>query len=119
MQTWFDLDGCRFRVARTASAGVVDADTVLEVRQRGERVWARYQGGAVRRGWLVGRWTDAGLAFRYAQAEALGGLHGGRSLATVERCVDGRLRLIERFAWRTRAGAGVNVFETQAATPAA
>ena len=82
-----DPDGCRFHVVRTARGGVLDAGTPLAVRQRRARVWARYQGGAVR---------------------------SGRSVADVARCADGRLRLTEHFRWRTRQGHGVNLFETRA-----
>ena len=98
-------------VSSTAAAGVVSGDTRLHFTQRGERVFARYAGGNVARGWLVGRWRDGRLMFRYAQSEATQAIHGGHSLCDVERLPDGRVRLLEHFTWSTRAGSGTNVFD--------
>ena len=98
-------------VSSTAAIGVVDASTRLRFSQRGDRVFARYAGGRVTRGWLVGRVAGGQLAFRYAQCEDGNGIHAGRSICDVVRCEDGRLRLIEHFTWSTRPGAGMNVFD--------
>lgn len=106
-----DLDGLAFHVAATATDGVVDARTRLDFRQVGRRVTARYAGGRVRRGRLVGAFEGDVLAFRYAQVEEDGALHAGRSHCAVETREDGRLRIVEHFRWTTRDGAGVNVFE--------
>jgi hypothetical protein len=105
-----DLDGLAMFVSSTDAIGVVDRDTCLHFRQRAGRVWARYAGGAVARGWLVGRWHGAVLRFRYAQVES-GRLHAGRSVCDAVRLPDGRLRLVEHFTWRTRTGSGTNHFE--------
>ncbi len=106
-----DLDGIVMHVSATASNGVVDRSTRLRFRQRGMRVWATYSGGKVRRGWLVGRRDGEALTFRYAQAEADGTVHGGRSRCDVQRLEDGRIRIVEHFQWSTRAGQGTNVFD--------
>ena len=105
------LHGCRMYVSSTAADGVVDADTRLQFIQKGSRVAARYTGGRVRRGWLSGRITGAELVFRYAQVESSGAVHGGHSRCLVERLSSGRLRIIERFTWTSRAGCGTNVFD--------
>ena len=104
-----DLDGCIMFVSSTDTAGVVSAETRLHFRQRGDRVWARYAGGDVARGWLVGRLTGRTLRFRYAQTEN-GAVHGGASVCDIE-LAGGRRRIIEHFAWSTRPGSGVNVFD--------
>lgn len=106
-----NVDGLTMFVSSTAANGVVGGDTRLHFSQLGERVFARYSGGSVVRGWLVGRWQGAQLAFRYAQVETDRTIHGGRSLCDVERLPDGRVRVIEHFAWKTRPGTGTNVFE--------
>jgi hypothetical protein len=98
-------------VSSTAATGVVSGETRLNFEQRGERVWARYAGGKVARGWLVGRWTANSLQFRYAQIEDSRAIHAGHSTCNVKRLPDGRLRLIEHFAWSTRIGSGINVFD--------
>ena len=106
-----NLDGITMFVSDTAATGVVDKETRLDFAQRGERVWARYAGGKVARGWLIGRWIADSLRFRYAQIEEPRAIHAGQSMCDVQQLPDGRLRLIEHFAWRTRAGSGINVFD--------
>ena len=46
--------------------GEASAETVFEYHQNGDLIWATYQGGAVRLGFLVGRVTVT-LDFRYSQ----------------------------------------------------
>jgi hypothetical protein len=106
-----DLDGLMMFVSRTAAAGVVGADTHLQFSQRGDRVVARYSGGSVARGWLIGRWRDGQLICRYAQRETTNAIHGGWSVCDVERLTDGRARVVEHFTWTTRMGSGTNVFD--------
>lgn len=111
------LDGLTMFVSSTAANGVVDSDTRLQFRQNGDRVIARYAGGNVTRGVLVGRLADTRLTFRYAQRERDGNIHGGQSRCDVLEHA-GRIRIIEHFAWSTRVGSGVNVFEEVSAAPA-
>jgi hypothetical protein len=106
-----DLDGVVMFVSSTANSGVVDASTRIAFRQHGSRVLGRYQGGRVRRGLLVGRRSGSGLTFRYVQVEDSGEIHGGRSTCDITRGADGRIRILEQFAWSTRDGSGTNVFD--------
>lgn len=105
-----NLEGVTMHVSDTDAIGVVGSETILRFRQCGDRVWARYAGGRVASGWLVGQWKDNVLHFRYAQVED-GRIDAGASRCHAERLEDGRLRLYEHFTWRTRDGSGVNVFE--------
>ena len=105
-----NLDGKVMYVSATASQGVVGAETRLCFYQKGSRVLARYSGGAISRGCLVGRLEGSELVFRYAQVESSGEIHGGRSICEVTRLQDGRTRIVEHFTWRTRSGSGDNVF---------
>lgn len=107
----FDLDGLTMFVSSTAANGVVSAQTRLHFTQRGDRVCARYAGGSVSRGWLVGRCAGSTLRFRYAQCEDGPAIHGGQSVCDVQQLPDGRVRIIEHFAWSTRLGSGINVFD--------
>ena len=106
-----NLDGLVMYVSSSAEQGVVGSDTRLHLVQKGSRVLARYRGGAVERGCLVGRVTGASLVFRYVQREASGELHAGRSVCELTRRDDGRVRLLEHFEWSTRDGGGTNVFD--------
>jgi hypothetical protein len=98
-------------VSGTADVGVVGSDTRLVFTQKGSRVFARYSGGAVTRGWLVGTLAGAELTFRYVQREASGEVHAGHSLCNVLERPEGRLRIVEHFQWHTREGRGTNVFD--------
>jgi hypothetical protein len=106
-----NLDGVVMCVSSTAEQGVVGAGTRLCFTQKGARVMGRYSGGAISRGCLVGRLSGSELVFRYAQVEASGEVHAGRSVCEVARRADQRIRIVEHFAWSTRVGSGINVFE--------
>ncbi len=97
-------------VSSTAANGVVDAATRLSFRQTGDRVIARYAGGDVLRGLLVGRSGGGRLVFRYAQRERDGTTQGGHSICDVLEH-EGRVRVVEHFTWTTREGSGENVFD--------
>lgn len=105
------LDGLTMHVSSTAANGVVGSDTLLHFTQKGSRVLARYRGGTIRRGVLVGEIEGEQLRFRYTQVEADGAIHGGSSVCDVVALPDGRTRVIEHFTWRTREGSGDNVFD--------
>lgn len=106
------LDGVRMRVAATAEGGVVGDGVLFTFEQVGEVFSARYRGGAIVDGYLIGRIAPSGdFDFRYVQADCGGGLDAGSSTGTVDRLPDGRLRMIEDFVWSSRDGGGRNAFE--------
>ena len=106
-----DFNGRRMCTASTASSGVVSSETVLVFEQVGDVVSARYRGGSIVDGYLIGHFDGATLKFRYVQADTKGNLDAGVSTGKIERLPDGRLRLIEEFQWLTRPESGTNVFE--------
>ena len=109
-ETAISLDGVRMNVTQTAPGGVVDARTIFEFSQTGTIVEARYEGGEIAAGRLIGHFINGQLAFRYVQMTRSGSLDSGASMCDVECGVDGRLRLIEHFEWGSREGTGTNVF---------
>ena len=72
---------------------------------------ARYSGGAVRLGFLVGTREGDVLRFRYAQVRPDGTTAAGRCESRIEVLGDGRLRLHETWAWESQDGAGTSVVE--------
>ena len=106
-----NLDGVVMCVSSTGDRGVVDANTRLYFTQKGPSVFARYSGGSVTRGCLVGTISGSRLVFRYTQLENSRQIHGGRSICEVQRSAQARLRVIEHFTWRTRSGSGTNIFD--------
>jgi hypothetical protein len=111
--TFPSLHGRRMQVTSTDSGGVVSGETILEFQQTGEVVSARYRGGTIVDGYLIGKLDPTGtsLRFCYVQADLRGHVDAGSSIGTIDEMQDGRLRLIEVFQWFTRQGRGTNVFE--------
>jgi hypothetical protein len=99
------------RAVTTGRGGEVDVRTLFRFRQQGTIVWARYSGGSVCMGHLVGTLAPGRLAFRYVQVDLRGEVHAGRSVCDIQELPDGRLRLLEHFEWDSREGAGTNVLE--------
>jgi hypothetical protein len=107
------LHGKTFRVAATASRGVVSAATRLHLVEVGTRVLGRYAGGTIARGCLVGARRGATLSFRFVQHEADGHIHAGRSVCDLMAREDGHIVISEHFTWETRDGTGTNTFEEE------
>ncbi len=111
MEKPISLDGIRMRVVSTAEGGEVNTETLFEFTQDGSVVSARYAGGKVRLGYLVGAMSADGLRFRYAQIDNAGRLDGGHSTCEIGRMADGRIQLAEHFKWDSREGSGTNLYE--------
>ncbi|MEA2290054.1 MAG: hypothetical protein QOD55_2051 [Solirubrobacteraceae bacterium] len=105
------LDGRRFGSAADVRGGDVTAETVFEYAEQDGVVHARYAGGAIRLGFLVGTREDDTLRFRYAQVRTDGTTAAGRCESRIEMLEDGRLRLHETWAWESQPGAGTSVVD--------
>ena len=100
------------RVVQTAPNGVVGNETIFRFSQAGSVVEARYSGGRIVTGYLVGILQEDSLSFRYCQVSDGVRIDGGASSGRLESLSDGRLRLVESFTWDSRGGdGGVNIFE--------
>ena len=96
-----------------SSEGEAGAATVFEYHERDGVVWARYEGGAVRLGVLVGTREGDRVEFRYSQLNEAGETASGRGTTTISSLPDGRLRLEEDWAWETKPGAGTSAVEEE------
>jgi hypothetical protein len=105
------LDGRFFRVAEMADAGEASTATVFEYHEEDGVVWARYHGGAVLLGFLVGTRDGDRLDFRYCQLNQNGETSNGRCSSTISVLPDGRLRLAEVWAWESKDGSGTSAAE--------
>lgn len=105
------LDSVRMHVVSTAACGQVNRDTVFEFTQQDAVVSARYAGGGIVLGYLIGTIDRTTLHFRFVQINNAGLLDGGHSTCDVSRLPDGRLQLIEHFTWASGAGTGSNIFQ--------
>lgn len=105
------LDGRRFRARGEVAGGDVSADTTFEFSQQDNVISARYAGGSVVLGFLVGRHLGETVEFRYAQLTTSGDTASGHSVDRIEVLPDGRLLLHEEWEWDSRDGAGTSVLE--------
>jgi hypothetical protein len=111
MENPISLDGVRMHVISTAEGGEVNSETLFEFSQNGSLVSAKYSGGSVKLGYLVGWMASGQLRFRYAQVGSDGQIDGGLSTCDIKQTSEGRLQLIEHFEWVSREGSGINIFE--------
>ena len=103
------LEGRRFRGSEMSDEGEAGTATVFEYHEEGDLIWARYAGGAVRLGFLVGTRDGDRLDFRYSQLNERGETSNGHCLTTISTLPDGRLRLSEEWDWESKPGSGTSV----------
>jgi len=105
------LDGRVFRAVENADGEVSAGETLFHYSQDADLVHARYEGGGIRMGFLVGTRDGDALDFRYAHVNAGGETATGQCATRISVLGDGRLRLDETWAWDSRAGSGTSVVE--------
>jgi hypothetical protein len=106
------LEGRIFRDVTEHHLGEVDSDTLFAYHQDDDGVvWARYAGGAVRLGYLVGTRSGDQLDFRYAHVTTRGETASGHCRTSIEVLDDGRIRLHESWEWDSRTGGGTSIVE--------
>ena len=104
-----NLEGRRFRDVTDDHAGDVGADTIFDYHQDGDIVWARYVGGSIRLGFLVGTRHSDTLSFRYCHLTVDGQTASGHCTSTITELPDGRLGCLERWKWESRPGVGTSI----------
>lgn len=107
-----NLDGRHFRDVTADHQGDVGQDTVFDYREEPDGVvHARYAGGSVRLGFLVGTRSNTDLEFRYSHVTETGEIASGYCRSRIECLEDGRLRMHERWEWTSKQGTGTSVIE--------
>jgi len=104
------LEGRVFGVVNSGG-GVATTETIFRYTEADGVVTATYEGGTVRRGFLVGTRSGDSLDFRYVQLHTDGSTATGHCLTTLEMLADGRVRLNETWEWESRPGNGRSVAE--------
>lgn len=105
------LDGKVFAGVSNAETGQVGASTRFRYRQDAETIWAEYEGGEIRRGYLVGTRAEDRLEFRYVHLGADGTTASGVCESRILMLDDGRVRFEESWAWESRPETGTSVVE--------
>ena len=91
--------------------GEASAATVFEYHEEGHIIWARYQGGSVRLGFLAGTRDGDRIDFRYSQLNEKGETSNGRCSSQILVLPDGSLRMTETWAWESKPGEGTSALE--------
>lgn len=105
------FDGLELRVVSTDAEGEVGDGTRLTFQQVGQIASARYEGGNVGLGYLVGVVGGERLECRYVQVGTHGRVDAGHSTWERRTRPDGVVEVTERFTWDTRLGSGTNKYE--------
>jgi hypothetical protein len=105
------FDGRVFGSVANDADGDVGNETYFWFDQRDDRIHARYSGGSIRLGHLVGHHLGKTLDFRYTHVTVDGEIATGHSTDRIERLDDGRLRLHEEWEWDSKPGSGSSVLE--------
>jgi hypothetical protein len=103
------LDSRRFVPDAEVDGGDVGPTTVFHYTERPDGVIeARYSGGEVVTGHLVGTRDGDTVGFRYVQLRADGRTASGRCTSKVVTLADGRLAMEETWAWESEPGSGTS-----------
>ncbi len=100
-------------VIQTAENGIVNHETIFHFLQNKNTVSAKYAGGKIHMGFLVGKFSiDNQLAFSYCQMQTDGTLDNGVSLCELSKNENGKIILTEHYEWKSRPGEfGTNIFQ--------
>ncbi|WP_420610471.1 hypothetical protein [Candidatus Poriferisodalis sp.] len=110
MGTAPSLDGRTFAGVSNDPAGDVGSETRFEYHEESDGVvWARYEGGTVRLGHLVGRRDGDGLDFRYSHVTTSGTTANGHCRSRIVVSDDGSLELHEEWEWESQPGSGTSL----------
>ena len=104
------FDGKTFRASKTAPNGVVSEKTIFYFQHIGNMITAKYLGGKVKNGFLIGKINNEKLEFQYTQMHDDESISGGHSLCEIELTDDGRIKLVEHFQW-SNGEKGTNIIE--------
>ncbi len=103
------LDGKTFVDVTEEHAGDVGGDTRFDYHQTGDLIWARYSGGAVRLGFLVGKRTGDSLHFRYSHLTTAGETASGRCDSELSVTAEGLIESHESWSWESKPGTGTSI----------
>ena len=102
------LDGRRFAPLEQTD-GEAGTETIFEYHEVDDLVWARYAGGTIRLGFLVGTREGDRLNFRYSHVNRAGDTANGACSSTIAEDDAGRLVLAEVWAWESKQGRGTSI----------
>ena len=89
-----------FKIKSGTENGEVSEHTLFHYQQEGDLVFAKYSGGDIRCGHLIGKVDEVGnIDMRYHHMNVDGSLRTGKCQSTPELREDGTLILHEKWEW--------------------
>lgn len=89
-----------FKSVENSEGGEVSGETRFTYHQKGNVVWAEYEGGEIIFGTLIAKvFEDDSLEMRYQHLNVRGEFMTGKCDSKPEILADGRIRLHEKWRW--------------------
>jgi len=98
VSTNINLNNKKFTALSNSENGETSSQTVFHYRQKGNIIWATYEGGNILFGTLSGQRIDGELIFRYQHQNIEGEFLMGKCQSKIE-FFNGRIFLKERWQW--------------------
>lgn len=90
----------KFVSLNNSSNGEVAAKTIFYYKQKDSLIWANYEGGHVKKGFLLGNITPNGyLNFSYQHINNMNQIRTGNCISKPNRLPDGTIELYEEWQW--------------------
>ena len=94
-----NLHGKTFQSLSNTANGEVSDATTFHYHQEGKVIWATYEGGAVLKGFLVGKMVGQSLQFTYQHLNQDLNIMTGQCESFAEKLENGKLILKEYWQW--------------------
>ena len=89
-----------FKTVSNSETGEVSSETIFYYHQKGNVVWAEYEGGEIIFGNLIARvYEDDSLEICYQHLNMKGGFMTGKGVSKPEILENGKIRLHEKWQW--------------------
>lgn len=111
MSETVSLDGRTLVRVENDEHGEVSDETRFHFEQDGDRIRARYSGGEIVDGYLIGTLDGTRWDVRYVQLNEAGETATGHSVGDVEALDDGRVRVEDEWEWESKDGTGESILE--------
>ena len=107
----YDYNNKTFRSISNTATGEVSGDTLFHYHQEGQLFWATYEGGAIRKGNMIGIVDKEGLlTFNYQHINQNFQIMTGRCTSVPTLLDDGRIQLKESWEWTSgQQGSGSSI----------
>ena len=98
-----NYDNRVFKSVQNSDKGEVSGETRFYYHQKGNVVWAEYQGGEIIFGNLIARvYDDDSLEMCYQHLNMRGEFRTGKGVSKPEILENGKIRLHEKWQWTTK-----------------